>query len=95
MSTYEFQISITPDNYQAESPLIDQNISHRAAHNVVAGPSAMETPEPVIIHYNANQQRPPPYGSGEDGFNMSFANLNAFLAWRAAEESKKYDVPYI
>jgi hypothetical protein len=93
MSTYEFQISITPDNYQAQSPLLGHHISHQGAHNAIAGPAPIETPtpEPTIIHYNANKQKPAPYGSGEDGFDLSFSTWDAFSAWKTAEETKKYD----
>jgi hypothetical protein len=93
MSTYEFQISVTPDNYQTQSPLIDHRISHQGGHNAVAGPTPIETPtaEPTIIQYDANQQKPPLYGSGDDGFNLSFDNWEAFSAWKIAEEAMKYE----
>lgn len=83
MSTYEFQISITPDNYQTQSSLEDQHIPHQI------GLGAVESPEPVIIPYDASHPRPP-YGSGDEGFNLTFNNIDDFFAWKESEEAKQY-----
>ncbi|KIM33871.1 hypothetical protein M408DRAFT_59905 [Serendipita vermifera MAFF 305830] len=87
MATYEFQISVTPDNYQAQSSVESQHLSHQPGLSVAAGSGPVEPPEPVIIHYDANHTRPP-YGSGDEGFDLTFHSLEAFFAWKESEESK-------
>lgn len=93
MSTYEFQLNAPQDQYQAHAShhgppiLTPASISTPGPSST---PGASSAPQPIIIQYDANQGKHP-YGTGEhdEGFTLEFESLDAFNAWKAAEEENK------
>ncbi|CAG7848025.1 SubName: Full=Uncharacterized protein {ECO:0000313/EMBL:CCA75549.1} [Serendipita indica DSM 11827] len=83
MSTYEFQISSGSHNYPSDT----SDLTLQGPTQTVT-PGASNTPQPIIIQYDGTNQKHL-YGSGdqvEDGFNLQFATLDAFMEWKQQEE---------
>lgn len=98
MSTYKFRLEYAADRLQGPSQRMDPFIQHSTSglmpsSSATAGPLLNSKADLAIIQYaNPEQMNKQPYGSGDldEGFTIEFPNLDAFFAWKSAEESQKY-----